>query len=390
MSSKVQSRLAVSVWGLTMAAVVAAIALAAVNGFPLGFDPWGVITAGAITIGSLGGLVASKRPENPIGWLMLLTSLLDGLAAVGLQYGYLAEFGGHDLWGAEYLATVPYGVAAGAVFGITITLLLLLFPNGRLPSPRWRPVAVAAAIGVVAMAAGLAMFVVDLGLAGLYGQLADGMLDANAAAGLARILNEGGHVLVFIAFPLSVISLFIRRRRSSPVERQQLRWFAYGSVVFFFSVFIPLPGDYGLWFEVAATTFLFAAIGIAILRYRLYDIDRLVSRTVSYVVVTGMLVALYLGAVFVFQLVLPTESDLAVAASTLAVAAAFNPVRRRVQGFVDRRFNRSRYDAGRTVDTFSRRLRGATDAADLADQLCDTTAAVMEPAHLSLWLRRQT
>src|SRR5690606_16331792 len=194
-----------------------------------------------------------------------------------------------------------------------------------------------------------------------------------------------GLILSLAASAASVVSRF---RRASGPEKQQLKWLVAAGVVSAASYALLFVEDGLPW--ILAWTTIPVAIGIAILRYRLYDIDRLVSRTVSYVVVTGMLVALYLGAVFVFQLVLPTESDLAVAASTLAVAAAFNPVRLRVQGFVDRRFNRSRYDAGRTVDTFSRRLRGATDAADLADQLCDTTASVLEPAHLSLWLRRQT
>lgn len=384
------ARLAGALWVLLLVSVVAGIALAGVNGFPFAFDPWGLMTSGAVIIGSLGALVASRRPGNVIGWMMLGMGLLDGLAAFGLQYGYFGLVDrGRPLWGAEFLMTVPYGVAIGVVFSLTITFLLLLFPNGTLPSRRWLPVAVAAGVGVVAMTVGLTWFVVDLGPEALVSQVAEGMLDADRAEGVAKFLNEGGHVLVFLAFPLAVASLFVRRRRSGPVERQQLRWFAYGSVIFLLSIFVPLPGDYWLWFEIVATAFLFASIGIAILRYRLYDIDRIVSRTVSYAAVTGLLVGLFFSVVFLLQLVLPAESDLATAASTLAVAAAFNPLRRRVQGVVDRRFNRSRYDAALTVESFSRRLRGATDVGSLGDEFRGVAASVMEPAHLSLWLREQ-
>lgn len=382
------ARLAIALWVTILMTVVAGIVLAGLNGFPFGFDPWGVMTSGAVVIGSLGALVASRRPANIIGWMMVAMGLMDGLAAVGLQYGYFGLVDrSRPMWGAEFLLTVPYGVAIGVVFSLSITFLLLLFPDGALPSRRWLPVAVVAGVGVVAMTVGLTWFVVDLGAEALLSQVAQGMLDANQAEGPAKFLNEGGHVLVFLAFPFAVASLFVRRRRSGSVERQQLRWFAYGAVIFLLSIFVPLPGDYGLWFEIVATTFLFASIGIAILRYRLYDIDRIVSRTVSYAAVTGLLVGLFFSVVFLLQLVLPAESDLATAASTLAVAAAFNPLRRRVQSVVDRRFNRSRYDAALTVERFSRRLRGATDVGSLGEELQGVAASVMEPAHLSVWLR---
>lgn len=382
------ARMAVTVWVFTLAAVAAGVVLAFVNGFPLGFDPWGVMASGAVTIGSLGALVASRRPGNPIGWMMAAMGLLDGLASFGLQYGYFGLLERSEpLWGAGILTTLPYGMAIGVVFSLTITFLLLLFPDGALPSRRWLPVAVVAAIGVALLTVGLTWFVLSIGPEGVLAQLASGMVDADQAEGAARVLNEGGHLLVFLTFPLAVASLFVRRGRSGPIERQQLKWFAYGSVFFLLSIFVPLPGGYGLWFEIAATTFLFVAIGIAILRYRLYDIDRIVSRTVAYAAVTAFLVGLFLLSVFLLQLVLPAENDLAVAGSTLAVAAAFNPLRRRVQDVVDRRFNRSRYDAARTVERFSRRLRGATNVGTLGRELCGTATAVMEPAHLSLWLR---
>lgn len=385
-----RSRMALSVlWGLAIAGALAGTVLSAVNGWPLRFDPWGLMTLGALTIGSLGALVAWRKPGNAIGWLMLVMGAVDGLASFGLQYGYRGTFG-DGLWASELVATLPFGVAIGIVFGLTITFFLLLFPDGRLPSRRWLPVAVIAGAGILSMTAGLAWYVISIGPEELFDQLSTGFLQADRARGAPRILNEVGHLFVFLAFPFAVASLFVRRRRADQVERHQLRWFAYGAVAFFVSIFAPLPDPLGLWFEVAATTFLFAAIGIAILRYRLYEIDRLVSRTVSYAAVTALLVGLYLGTVFLVQLVLPAQSDLATAASTLAVAAAFNPVRRRVQAAVDRRFNRARYDAARTVEEFTRSLQTVAEMEVLAAELEEVTASVMEPTHMSVWVKEET
>ena len=379
-------RLVGLVWSAALLGAAVGLVLAFVNDWPIGFDPFGILTIGAVTIGSLGALVSSRQPRNAIGWFMLSMGAMDGIASFGLQYGYLGTMN-RDLVAAEFFATVPYGVAIGMVFGITITFFLLLFPDGRLPSHRWRPVAFMAAAGIAAMTVGLTWFTVDLGSAAMYAQLAVGGIDADGATGVAKLLNEAGHVLVFIAFPLSVASLFARRRTSTAIEHQQLRWFAYGAVIFLTAIFLPLPEPFGLWYEVAATTFLFAAIGIAILRYRLYDIDRLVSRTVTYAIVIGSLAAIYLLVIVALHAVLPTDSDLAAAVSTLAAAAAFNPLRRRVKAVVDRRFNRARYDAARTVEELTGRLRGTADVAAVEKHLLQVAGEVTQPTHVSLWLR---
>lgn len=373
-------------WSFALVSAGSGVVLAAANGWPLGIDPWGTQTIGAIVFGTLALLVVSRRPTNVIGWLMLWMGVLDGLAAFGLQYGLRSVLGPEPLPLADLIGTVPYGLGVGGVFGLLITFFLLLFPNGRLPSRRWRPVAWVAVVGIVLMTAGLTLHAWQSGLTEILRQLDEGGLQAE---GTALLLNEVGHLLVFLVFPLAVISLFVRRRRAAAMERQQLKLFAYGSVVFLSSVFIPLPDPYWLYYEVAATVFLFVAVAVAIIRYRLYDIDRLVSRSVTYVVVTGALVGLYLMSVFLLHLVLPAENDLAVAASTLAAAAAFNPLRKRVQSFVDHRFNRGRYDSQRTVEQFSRQVREATHVEDLGEQLQGTTASVMEPTHLSLWLQER-
>ncbi|HEX2153691.1 MAG TPA: hypothetical protein VHL52_06915 [Acidimicrobiia bacterium] len=371
-------------WAVAFGTAGGSVALAAVNDWPLGLDPWGVQTLGAFVVGSLGLLVITQRPTNVIGWLMLWMAVFDGLSAFGLQYGVLSLQRPDSLPLPDVIGTVPYGAGIGAVFGMTITFFLLLFPDGQLPSPRWRPVAWAGAAGILLMVAGLTLHAWQSSFAGLLAELERGGLRAE---GLAAILNQAGHVLVFLVFPLAVASLFVRRRRAGATERQQLKLFAYGAVVFLSSVFLPLPEPYWLIYEISATLFLFVAVAVAIIRYRLYDIDRLVSRTVSYVTVTALLVGLYLGSVFLLQTLLPAQGDLAIAASTLAAAAAFNPVRRRVQAFVDHRFNRSRYDAARTVEHFSRRLRGAHDAGRLGEALSGTAASVMQPTQVSLWLR---
>lgn len=375
-----------ALWAVMIASVIGALLLAVGNGGTIGVDPEGTLMVSAVSVGSLGAVVVRRQRSSVIGWLMLAIGVLNGLAILGLQYGiYGVMTRPGSLPAAEVIGTIPYGMTIGLNFGLMLTFFLLLFPDGRLPSRRWRPVAWVAAAGVVLMAVGLTLIARDFGVEGIY---SDGYVnfDANQAEGVPKVLNEMGHALVFLVFPMAVASLFMRRRRAGPTERHQLRWFAYGAFIFLVSIFAPLPDPFGLWFEVAATGFLFVAIAVAILRYRLYDIDRIVSRSVSYALVSGLLVALFLGAVFVFRSVLPFEGDLAVAASTLAVAGSFNPLRRRVQSAVDRRFNRSRYDAIHTVELFSMRLREEVDLEDLKGELAAVTAMTMQPEHVSLWV----
>lgn len=382
-----RTRLGWWMWGLGVLSGLSGIVLAGINGWPLGMDPWGVQIIGAFGVGSLGMAVVSKRPENVIGWLMLWMGLIDGLSVLGLQYGIRGSviYPG-SLPFADLVGTAPYGVAVGMVFGLTITFFLLLFPDGRLPSSRWRPVAWMAGAGVLLMTIGLTWHSVSLGMSDLLDQLihADGL----TMVGVPEILNAAGHILVFIVFPLAVVSLFIRRRKADIIERHQLKWFAYGSVVFLSSIFLPLPDPYWLWYEGLATAFMFAAIAIAIMRYRLYDIDRIVSRTVGYIVVLVVLGLVYVfGAVWLPTRLIGEQPPLFVAGATLVVAALFNPLRRRVQRILDRRFYRSRYDPERVVGELAVRLRDDIEIERVTDDLVAVVRRTIQPSVVGIWVR---
>ena len=378
-------RLAWSMWVVAVGSALVGIALAWRNGWPFGLDPWGFQVSVAVIVGSLGLVVASRRPENSVGWLMLVIAVLDGLASFGLQYGmYGVVTSPGSVVAPDLVVALTYGSSIGIVFGLTITFFLLLFPDGKLPSPRWLPVAAVAAVGILLMSTGLTWHVIDTRMAGLLDAL--GSAEGLPVVGTASTLNEIGHVLVFLVFPLAVASLFIRRRRADTTERAQLRWFLYGAVVFLSSIFAPLPEPFAVWLEIAATTFLFVAIGIAIVRYRLYEIDRIVSRTVSYGVLTALLAGVYYGSVFLLRDLLPFEGPVPIAASTLAGAALFLPARRRIQEAVDRRFNRSRYDTARVVEGFAQHLRDEVDLDRLGEELRMVIAQTMQPRTVALWV----
>lgn len=332
----------------------------------------------------VGALIATRKPESWYGWVWVAFGLGGGLLEFGSGYASSA-LAGLDLPVPSYMALLS-GPGWGALF-LTIPFVMLLFPNGHLPSPRWRHVArVTLVTGLVAAAAGF--FVPgEMGTATI-----DNPLGIDGAAGqmLEGVVQFTTLVVLFMPLPAAV-SLITRYRSASGVERQQIKWFAFAAsllVLVYASDWVwEFEGLVEALKEAIPIALMPVAIAVAILRHRLYDIDRILSRTVTYAGVTGSLVALFFSVVFLLQLVLPAESDLATAASTLAVAAAFNPLRKRVQDVVDRRFNRSRYDAARTVEQFSRRLRDATDVARLEEELRTTTATVMEPAHLSLWVQ---
>lgn len=386
LTHQLRTRIGWAMWAIAMVTGVGSIVLAGLNGWPLGMDPWGVQLVGALGIGSLGMSVVSKRPENVIGWLMLWQALFEGLSVFGLQYGIhgmVVDPGSIPY--ADLIGTAPYGAAVGFVFGTTITFFLLLFPDGRLPSPRWRPVAWMAGAGVLLMAVALTWHAVSVGVVALLDQLnTDGLV----MEGLPEILNAAGHVLVFAVFPLAVISLFIRRRRADAIVRQQLKWFAYGSVVFLSSVFIPLPEPYWLWYEGTATVFMYVAIAIAILRYGLFEIDRIVSRTVGYAVVLVLAGLVYvLGAVWLPSRLIGEQPPVFVAGATLLVAGLFNPVRKRVLEWVDRRFYRSRYDTDTVVDEFSNRLRDQVDVDRLTEDWVSVVATTLAPSSSTVWVR---
>jgi hypothetical protein len=334
----------------------------------------------------VGVLVASRRPRNPIGWLFLAFAVVAAFAVSADRYASyaLVEHPG-SLPGGAWVAWTASGIWHPA-FGFFV-FSFLLFPDGRLPSARWRPVAwIAAANYLVGGVLGL-----------LWGPLFGEFFPyAEPPFRLPDyfVVEVAFTVFIFVNFALlalSAVSLVLRLRRATGVKRQQLKWFVY-AVALFALVFPPsviVLGDGRL--IVFLLPLVPASAGIAILRYRLFDIDILINRTLVYGTLTVLLATTYVGSVVGLQAVLRVlsgqESTLAVVASTLAIAALFNPLRRRLQRFVDRRFYRTKYDARKTLEAFGSRLREETDLNALSNDLVSVARATVQPAHVSLWLR---
>ncbi len=354
-------------------------------------DAFVVVMLGFATVGAL---IAVRRPRNAVGWLLLAITLAFAARALGLVYvltpsnpGFLAV-----AWVASWAWSV--WMALAGIF------LPLVFPDGRLPSRRWRPALWLGAVALVMTVVGAAFTPgrLDLGV-----PVRNPLGARGASAEVIELVSGLGNLLVGLAFLLAAASLVHRFRGAGAVERQQLKWFAFAGLLGLAGMavsVVPLLYPGGWRNPVGAVgwfTFLFAsilgvpaAIGVAILRHRLYDIDVVIKRTLVYGSLTALLVATYLGLVLVFRLVLSPvtgDSDLAVAGSTLAVAALFRPLRARIQGVVDRRFYRSRYDAARTLDGFSARLRDELDLETLGTDLRRVVHETMQPAHVTLWLR---
>jgi hypothetical protein len=337
----------------------------------------------------VGVLVASRRPRNPIGWLFLAFAVVAAFAASADRYASyaLVEHPG-SLPGGDWVAWTASGIWHPA-FGFFV-FSFLLFPDGRLPSGRWRPVAwIAAANYLVGGLLGLLWNP-------LFGEffpyveppfrLPDYFV-VGAAFGVFLFIN-------FALLVLSAVSLVLRLRRATGGERQQLKWFVY-AVALFAVVFPPSVIVLGDGRLIAFLLPLIpAAAGIAILRHRLFDIDVVINRTLVYGALTVVLAAVYFATVvasqYAFRVLTGQESQLAIVASTLAIAALFVPLRRRVQGFVDRRFYRRKYDAAKTLAAFNARLRDETDLDALSDDLVGVARGTVQPEHASLWLRPET
>ena len=338
-----------------------------------------------IALAAVGGLVAARRPDNPYGWVLLGVALAWTVNGLTIDYAALAL--ARDLPGARIATTLA--VATGALaWGTFVTFVLLLYPTGTLPNPRWRWVGRAAGAGLVLMVIGLSWSSLKNPPA-----LTVELFKQGASvdeSGMAEVLNAVGHLLVFGTLLAGVVSLFVRRRGADQIERLQLKWFAFGAAMVAVSILIaPLLGEFA-WMEIAAITAMPVVIGIAILRWHLYDIDRIVSRTLAYAILTLLLVGIYLAAVTALTaLTAPVtgESPIAVAAATLLAAAVFGPARRRIQAAVDKRFNRARYDAQRTLESFASTLRQEVDIDDVNDHLITTVGEVLQPAAVSVWLR---
>jgi hypothetical protein len=347
----------------------------------------------AVSAATVGAVLASRRPAHPVGWLLLglgLSLTMWGLTFGYTRYGLVARPGA--LPAASYLAGLVNGVVMLWLW--CAGLVLLLTPTGSLPSPRWRWWArVATAAAVVWL---LGSVVHPAPLYPEYPSIANPL----AVPGLSRPLLDAAipiaGVVVLVALVVAAGSLVGRFRRARGVERQQLRWLAFAAglaAVALLVAMVALMGDFGSNLLDAAlgvcAGLLPLATGAAILRYRLYDIDRIISRTLAYGLLTVLLGLGYAGIVLGLGRLLPQDSSLAVAAATLAVAGAFQPARRRVQAAVDRRFDRRRYDAAQTIAAFSARLRDEIDLDALTGELLAVVEETMQPTRASLWLRPQ-
>jgi hypothetical protein len=340
---------------------------------------------------TVGAVLATRRPGHPVGWLLLglgvsigLSGFMDGYA----PYGLLARPGSLPAarWPAIYSPAVTVAGIACLAF------ILLLTPTGWLPSPRWRwwarVTAAAPVIFVVALT--LEPEPLDPAYRSMTNPL--GLQALQLPIAITDVLASG---ITVAAVVVGALSLVVRFRRARGIERQQLRWVALAALLVTMTILVALAGmAVGnplliIWGAGVSFAILPPAIGAAVLRYRLYDLDRIISRTLAYGLLTVLLGLGYAGVVLGLGRLLPQGSSLIVAAATLAVAAAFQPARRRVQQVVDRRFNRRRYDAAHTIAAFSARLRDQVDLDTLTAELLAVVDQTMQPTQASLWLRPQ-
>jgi hypothetical protein len=346
-------------------------------------------TLACVSASTVGAVLASRRARHPVGWLLLALGLslaISGASAAYLPYGLVARPGA--LPAASHVALYyPATVVAQLAF---LGFVLLLTPTGSLPSPRWRWWArVAAATPMVL----LLVVPVAPGRFDPRYLVVGGPVDFRAFGGLLLVANQLALAAAVLAVVVAAGSLVVRFRRALGVERQQLRWVALGAALTGVAVLavaaLVAVGDEAMagWAAVIGLMVLPLGIGAAILRYRLYDLDRIVSRTLAYGLLTVVLGGGYGGVVLGLGQLLGQDSSLVVAAATLAVAAVFQPARRRVQQAVDRRFNRRRYDAAQTIQAFSARLRQQVDLDSLSAELLAVVEQTMQPTRVSLWLR---
>ena len=361
------------------------------------FDYWLQNTVVVISFSTAGAVIAPRLPpRNPIGWLFCAIGFVAAMGLFVAEYAIatlLAETG-------SLASKLPGGDAAAWVsswlwvvyLGLYV-FLALLFPDGKPPSPLWRLFGWVA--GVVSAGGTLAV--------ALWPKTAGGITPANSPLGIevaTDVFNPVETIMLVLGL-IALSSLLIRLRRSRGVEREQVKWFAYALAVLTTSAILYLVasetmdirwlGWVGSVLVMAGTVGLPVAVGVAILRYQLYNIDVLINRTLVYGSLTAMLVGVYVGSIVVLEgllSALPGQgSQLGIVASTLTVAALFNPLRRRTQGFIDRRFYRRKYDARKTLESFSARLRDETDLDAVSDDLVGVVRETVQPAHVSLWLQ---
>ncbi len=387
MSPRAAARLAWSVCALVLALLACAVVLAVLNGadveavsFPL------ALTASVL----VGGLVASRRPENLVGWFFLAGGACFALTQVA------AEYATYGLSGALAMAWLLSWVSVPGVM-LLLVFVPLYFPDGRLVSPRWRWLVWFALLFGVSEALHSALRPGEIQNSGIVNPLG-----IEALRPFLGLLDTLVLVPYFALLFASAASLVVRFRRSGSVERQQIKWLALAALsipVWFLSNAPVEAAAPNLFFVVDAlvvSALIPLAAGIAILRYRLYDIDVVINRALVYGPLTAMLALVYFGGVTATQAVLQTLTgqeklpQLAIVVSTLLIAALFTPFRHRIQSFIDRRFYRRKYDARKTLEAFSAKLRDETDLDALSNDLVGVVRETMQPAHVSLWLRPDT
>jgi hypothetical protein len=355
---------------------------------------WAEDTLLAVGYSTVGAVAASHRPANPVGWVLCSIGLSWGVAHFTSEYATYALLTAPGMHPAAEVAAWIYSWVWVPALGF-IVFLPLLFPSGRLPSPRWRPFAWLSVL-LVAVGTIMAAFSPGPGVG----------LSIRNPFGIESLpnLNEQLQALLFALIFVAAASLVGRLHHARGVERQQIKWVAYAGALgggASLPTYTVLEAVDLRWLHMVGYVPALVgivgfptAVGIAITRYRLYEIDTLINRTLVYGVLTAMLVALYFGGIVVLQrtfvLLTGEKSTLAVVASTLLIAALFTPLHRRIQSFIDKRFYRSKYDVRKTLEAFSVKLRDETDLEALSDDLTSVVKETMQPAHVSLWLRPDT
>jgi hypothetical protein len=397
MNTRAASRLVWSMCGFSLTLAALSLLLLALNWTDPSahvYNFWVENAILATIFSTVGAVVASRRPDHPVGWLFCAIGFMGGLRLFGawyVTYTLLMQngtlLGG---WVAAWLASVVWVPHLGL-----FVFLGLLFPDGRLPSRRWRPFAWL--VAVVVMTGTVAVAISPGSIRGF-----EPMRNPLGIEG-APYITEWVAALMYTLGSVAAASVFLRLRRARSVQRQQIKWYAYATVMLAASSSITYVGSEAIhiqwlrWVSFVPTMVALAglpiAVAVAILRYRLYDIDIVINRTLVYGSLTAMLAAVYFGSVTVTEAIFRAltsqeqQPQLAIVVSTLVIAALFSPLRRRIQAFIDRRFYRRKYDAAKTLEAFSAKLRDETDLDALSDDLVTVVRETMQPSHVTLWLR---